>query len=154
LAVTADLARDDPWGVAINEINLVFALLNAEGPRRAYEQVVQVAAGAVALEDVELSLTVLDSFAAVWAGLGNPERAARVLGASDCQRDRSGIHRNGPDQTHLDRFIVPARRSVAASDWDRSYAAGMSMSVEEALAEGMAAEPSVGSLAGAVNGHT
>jgi predicted ATPase/class 3 adenylate cyclase len=153
-AVAADLARDDPWGVAINHINLVFALLNAEGPRQAYEQLVEVAVDAVALEDLELSVSVLDSFAAVWAALGNPERAARLLGASDRQRDRSGIHRNGPDQAHLDRFIGPARRSVAASDWDRSYAAGTSMSTEEAVAEGMQDEPPVPSLAGAVKSST
>lgn len=148
-AVAADRARDDPWGVAINEINLVFALLNAEGPRQAYEQLVEVAAGAVALEDVELSVSVLDSFAAVWGALGNGERAACLLGASDHHRERSGMHRTQPDQVHLDRFVIPARDSVASGDWKRAYEAGKSMSIEAAVAEGLAAGSAVPSFAGA-----
>ena len=32
-AIAADKALDDPWGVAINQCNLVVALLHSEGAR-------------------------------------------------------------------------------------------------------------------------
>lgn len=137
-------------GVDVGENLRRRPLLNAEGTRQAYEQLVEVAAGAVALEDVELSVSVLDSFAAVWGALGNGERAACMLGASDHHRERSGMHRTQPDQVHLDRFVIPAKDSVASADWKRAYEAGKSMSIEAAVAEGLAAGSAVPSFAGAV----
>ena len=137
-SVSADEALGDPWAVAVSQCNLVSALLHAEGPERAYEQLVSVAAEAVALGDTELSVEIVDSFAAVWAGLGHGERAASLLGASDNQRELSGIPRAAPDDEHLSRFITPARRSLPGQEWEHAYAAGRSLSLEAAIAEGMA----------------
>ncbi|CAN5301442.1 hypothetical protein BH18ACT9_BH18ACT9_12550 [soil metagenome] len=69
-----------------------------------YEQLASVAREAVALKDVELSIEVLESFAAIWVAMGDIERAARLLGASDKQRDVAGIPRTRPDDNHLQRF--------------------------------------------------
>ncbi len=143
LAIAADRALDDPWGVAINQCNLVTALLNAEGPRAAYERLTEVAVDAVGLGDIELSIDVIDSCAAVWAGLGDPERAATLLGAAENQRETSGIPRPGPDQLHLDRFIAPPRLALDAECWNRAYANGRTMSIDAAVAEG-SADTSIG----------
>ncbi|MBA2715492.1 MAG: hypothetical protein H0U51_00225 [Propionibacteriales bacterium] len=140
-SVAADQALNDPWGVAIGQCNLASALLHAEGPERAYEHLISVAAEAVALGDTELSVEIIDSFAAVWAGLGHLERAASLLGASDNQREIAGIPRPAPDTEHLNRFIAPAKSSLRGQDWDRAYAGGRSLSIDAAIAEGMAARP-------------
>ena len=42
-AIAADSALQDPWGVAISQCNLIQALLNAEGPQRALEHLVEIA---------------------------------------------------------------------------------------------------------------
>lgn len=128
-------ALDDPWGVAINQSNLVVALLYTEGPQRAYEELRAVARDAVALGDIELSIDVLETSAAIWAGLGRPERAATSLGAAEQQRTVSGIPRADPNQQYLDRFIEPARESLAEPVWTTAYQRGTSLSLEDAVAE-------------------
>ncbi len=147
-AIAADEALGDPWGVAINQCNLIPALLNARGPHAAHAQFVAIAADAVALEDVELSLDLLDSGAAVWAELGHSERAATLLGAADRQRELAGIPRADPDQQHLDRFIAPARLALGERDWSRAYAHGATMTIPDAVAEGVSQETGFHSFAG------
>ena len=146
-ALAADQALGDPWGVAITNSNLIPLLLYTEGPERAHEHVMEVAADAVALGDIELSIGVLECFAMVLAGLGQVKTGASLLGASDTHRDLSGIPRTPPDQEHLDRFIVPARRSLTQQDWDRAYEAGKTSSIEAALDLGLAARRDVHALA-------
>lgn len=146
-AIAADEALDDPWGVAIGQSNLVMALLNAEGPQAAYEQLVAVAAAAVGMGDIELSIDVIEISAAVWAGLGHAERAATLLGAADNHRGISGIPRAKPDQRHLDRFIGPAWRSLHAQKWKRAYAEGGSLSIDAAVVEALADQNAPYSLA-------
>lgn len=146
-AVAADRALDDPWGVAISQCNLVLALLNAEGPAAAYRQLEEVARGAVALGDTELSIDVLESFAAVWASLGDGERAAALLGASDNQRESTGMPRTAPDRAHLDRFLAPARTTVPPDIWNNAYAVGKTLSIEAAVCKGLAEDPAERTLA-------
>jgi len=149
-AIAADEALGDPWGVAITQCNLVLALLYIEGPRTAYEHLAEVAADAVALGDIELSIGILELFAIVLARLGHVETAASLLGASDKQRDLAGMPRSPPDQQHLDRSVVPARRVLAEQDWDSAYATGQTMSLDEAVSEGLAARLDAHSLARSV----
>jgi predicted ATPase/class 3 adenylate cyclase len=139
-AIAADKALGDPWGIAVGQSNLVSALLNADGPQRAYEQLRAVAADAIALGDIELSIDVIESCAAVQAGLGEARRAATLLGAAENQRELAGIPRAAPDQQHLDRFIVPARHSITDEDWNRARAGGRSMSIDAAVSFGLSEE--------------
>jgi tetratricopeptide (TPR) repeat protein len=132
-AIALDTSLADPWGVAINQGNLIVALLHSEGPESADAVLRDVAVDAVALGDTELSIDLLDAAAAVAAGLGSPELAATLLGTSETQRQVAGIPRPGPDQKHLDRFIEPARRSVPEHRWAEAYSKGAHLSIEEAV---------------------
>ncbi len=132
-AIAADRALDDPWGVAINQCNLVVALLHSEGPEPAHEVLLDVAADAIALGDIELSIDVIDTSAAIWAGLGHAEQAATLLGAAEKQRKLAGLPRPEPDQQHLDRFIDPARRSVPEQAWIGALARGALLTIEDAV---------------------
>jgi hypothetical protein len=142
-AVELDRAREDPWGVAVNEANLALALLRAEGPGASYEHLVQVAEGAVALADTELSIGILEVFAATLAELGDVERAASLLGTADAQRAVVGIPRSGPDEAHLERSLGAAEDRLGVDAWARARDAGRQRSIDEALAEAMAAAPLV-----------
>jgi predicted ATPase len=135
--VELDTALEDAWGVAVDHSNLVMALLYAEGPRPALQQLVEVALDAVALGDAELSLSVVDNFAAVWAALGDAERAATVIGAADAQRERAGYPRTGPDQALLDHFLGPLRQRFDGLRWERAYGAGRLLGIDAAVAEGL-----------------
>ncbi|HEU5143774.1 MAG TPA: adenylate/guanylate cyclase domain-containing protein [Dermatophilaceae bacterium] len=135
-AMVADEALGDPWGVAIDQNILATALLHAEGPQPAYRHLVDIAPSAIALGSVDLSLDVVDNFAAVWAALGDGERAATMLGAADAQRELAGIPRSAPSQAILDRFVGPARRTLDTERWDRAYARGRTISIESAVTEG------------------
>jgi predicted ATPase/class 3 adenylate cyclase len=137
-AVAADTALDDPWGVAINQCNLVVALLHAEGPEQAHDALRQVATDAVALGDIELSIDLIDTAAAIWAALGHAEQAGVLLGAAEKQRELSGIPRPDPDQQHLDRFVEPARRSLPDDTWERAFARGARLTLDEAVAQATA----------------
>jgi predicted ATPase/class 3 adenylate cyclase len=134
-AISVDQSRDDPWGVAINQGNLVVALLHAEGPEPARDVLCDVAADAVALGDLELSIDLLDAAAAIWAGLGHPEQAATLLGAAEKEREVTGIPRPAPDQQLLDRFVEPARTSVSEQDWSDAMTRGSRLSIDEAISE-------------------
>ncbi len=137
-AVAADREIGDPWGLAISECNLAFALLNAQGPDAAYEQLRRVAPGAVALADTELTIEIIEDFAAIWAAKRDDVRAARLLGATDTLREAAAIPRTGPDEAHLGRCLAPARDRLSPREWRRHYDAGALLGIEDALAEGMA----------------
>jgi hypothetical protein len=132
-AIAADRALQDPWGVAINQCNLVVALLNSEGPHSAYDVLREVAGDAVALGDIELSIDVIDTSAAVWAALGHAEQAATLLGTAQKQREVTGIPRPAPDQHHLDRFIEPARRTLPDEVWSHALSTGAGLTIDDAI---------------------
>jgi tetratricopeptide (TPR) repeat protein len=136
-AIAADRALDDPWGVAVNQSNLVVALLHAEGPEPALAEFRRVAPDAVALGDVELSIDVLETAAAIWAGLGQPERAAGLLGAAEEQRRIASMPRPAQNEQYLERFLTPARQGIAEATWEQARARGASLTVEQALADAL-----------------
>lgn len=146
-AVAADLALDDPWGVAIDQTNLVLALLNAQGPEAAYDHLDQVADAVLAAGDPELSVDFVESFASVGAALGQGELCASLLAAGDRARDELGLPRTTPNQQHLDRFTGPVHESMGSLAWDQAYADGASWTLEQAVAEGRAAQATSGLVA-------
>jgi hypothetical protein len=122
----------------VDRANLVFALLYSHGPREALAELRSGAAEALALGDVQLSIDVLEGAACALAALGDASGAALVLGSAQRRRDELGFGRAAPDQAHVDRFIEAARAATPAPDWERATQAGAGMSLEEALAAGLA----------------
>ncbi|HET6666586.1 MAG TPA: adenylate/guanylate cyclase domain-containing protein [Intrasporangium sp.] len=134
--IEADEARQDPWGVAINQTNLVTAVLHAEGPQPALRMLLDTAPSTIALGDLELSICVVENFASVWAVLGDGPRAAALMGAADRHREAAGIPRTAADRAILDRFVSSARSEAHNDEWDRAYAAGRNLTIEAAVAQG------------------
>ena len=92
-ATEVDRALNDPWGVAINQLNLASALLHAEGPGPARALVDEIAQDVLALDDVELSIDMVETIAAIAASAGDAELAASLLGAADAKREGVGMPR-------------------------------------------------------------
>ena len=84
---------------------------------------------------------MIEHFSCVWAGLGDSQRAARLLGTADCQRERTGIPRGEQDQIHLDQFLGPARSTLSDEAWVGAYTEGRQLTMDEALAEGLSRLP-------------
>ena len=95
----ADRALDDPWGVAINQCNLVVALLNAEGPQRAHDELRTVIADAIALDDI--GCRSMPSTRPLRSGPGwatrNGPRAVAGNRAATARSDRHSARRTGPE---------------------------------------------------------
>jgi predicted ATPase/class 3 adenylate cyclase len=66
------------------------------------------------------------------AGLGHPERAARLIGAGEAQLAAIGSRRQPGDQFELDKLIALVRSQLDDETFHRLYAEGESMSLEEA----------------------
>jgi predicted ATPase len=64
---------------------------------------------------------------------GQAEVAARVFGAAEAERERTGLVVQAPDRPLLDEAREQTR-VVLADGWDSIYAKGRAMSLEEAVA--------------------
>ena len=146
-ATEVDRALNDPWGVAINQLNLASALLHAEGPGPARALVDEIAQDVLALDDVELSIDMVETIAAIAASAGDAELAASLVGAADAKREGVGMPRVMSDDALLERFVGPARATVGPERWESAYRRGRSDSIEEAVARAT-------SVAGAPTGQS
>ncbi|MBA2774441.1 MAG: AAA family ATPase [Nocardioidaceae bacterium] len=137
-AIAADSAREDPWGIAITQANVAMALLRAEGPQRAYEHLADIGPAAVALADAELSITIVELFAATLAELGDATRAAHLLGTADVRREVVGMPRQVRDAEELDLSIGRAKQELTTQEWEAAYADGRRLTIDEVVREALA----------------
>ena len=80
--------------------------------------------------DPELLATTLEMAAAATADLGEGLRAARLTGAAEAVRHKTGIPIKQPEL--LERFLAPARAMIAPGEWHDELAAGRALSQQQA----------------------
>ena len=80
--------------------------------------------------DPELLATTLEMCAANAAQLGEILRAARLAGAAEAVQQKTGITVKQPEL--LERFLAPARATIAPEEWDDELAAGRALSQQQA----------------------
>jgi len=76
----------------------------------------------------------LADFAGPAAALGQPERAARLLGASYAQYEALGARHFPVDQLEFDRFEAAARNLMGDVSFQAAWLEGQSMTLQEAVA--------------------
>lgn len=133
-ALALDEELGDTWGAAADRINLVGVLVEEDRTEEAYLDLRSIARPTVQLGDVELTVTVLELFASVFAGQGDARRAARMLGAARAMRQQAELPIVGPDAAMLERHISRVRPTDTA-EWDADLRTGGGFSVDEALDE-------------------
>jgi predicted ATPase/DNA-binding CsgD family transcriptional regulator len=86
------------------------------------------------LADSRGTAWVLEGFAGLAAATGQPERAARLAGASSVLRLRCGAPIPPAGAAHFEQMLAPARSSLVTADWERAWQEGAGWSLEQALA--------------------
>lgn len=82
--------------------------------------------------------TGLEGLAMVAAAKEQPMRAARLWGAAEALREATDERRWRVFQHANDRMLAVARAQVSATDWMAAWAAGRTLTVEQAMAEALA----------------
>jgi hypothetical protein len=107
---------------------LMIALADADLPL-ARERATTVYREGVATEDMPLLASIAGALAPLARVLGQPERAAEMLGA--CAAVRGG---EDPTDLLVTRLGASLREALGPDAYDRAYAAGTALSRAEALA--------------------
>jgi predicted ATPase/class 3 adenylate cyclase len=141
-ALAIDVRLGRTWASAVVRANLAGALLRAGRVPEAYGSLREHAAGMLAFGDIELTIDVIELLAAAFAQLGDPPRAAWLLGSAEALREQAGMPRTVPDRELMAEFTGAARAAVSAEVWDEQYQAGRAVTPAEALAAAVAAGPS------------
>jgi len=68
------------------------------------------------------------------AAKGQPERAARLLGAAEALREAMGLGLQPADQFEIDRYEAAAREQLDEATFEAAWAEGRAMTLEEAVA--------------------
>ena len=72
---------------------------------------------------------VIEAVGIMAAAVGQAERAARLLGAAEAQRDRLGLrYRVREDQAALEQAVAAARAALGEAAFATAWAAGRSLS--------------------------
>ena len=81
---------------------------------------------------------VIEAVAIAAAAVGEPERAARLLGAAEAQRDRLGLrYRVREDQTALEHAVAATRGALGERAFAIAWAAGRSLTPTQVIAEAL-----------------
>jgi non-specific serine/threonine protein kinase len=81
-----------------------------------------------------------------------PERAARLLGAASKVRETMGTPLYPADRGQHDAYVRRAQAQIDAAAWDRAWAAGQALSMDEALGEVQRSESALGDASSAAGG--
>ena len=137
-AATRQRAAGDGWGVA-NALAYVGLIAAERGGRAraaaAHHEALAWRWAAGATEDVAGSLADL---AVLAAGGGQPELAARLLGAAEGAREAVGGLLKLPERAAYERAAAAARASLGDVAFAAAWAAGRALSLEEAVAAAQA----------------
>jgi tetratricopeptide (TPR) repeat protein len=136
-ALALDRERGDTWAVVADQVNIAGALLEQDRPAEALDGLRQVAPTAAGLGDPDMSVALIELLAVAFAGLDDPRRAARMLGAATAMRDALELPIDPPDAAMLEKGVSPVRERVDPDRWRSDVEAGRALGVDEALAEAL-----------------
>jgi tetratricopeptide (TPR) repeat protein len=129
-ALAVDRKQGDILGVAIDQQSLAGVSLRAGRAREARDQLSGMVDYVASCGDPELLASTLELAAAATADLGEGLRAARLTGAAEAVRQKTGIPIKQPEL--LERFLAPARARIAPEEWGDELAAGRALSQQQA----------------------
>ena len=132
-ALELDEEQGDVFGVAIDQQSLAVVSLRAGRPRDAREPLRRMLDYVAGASDTGLVPHALELAAAITAGLGDGQRAARLAGAAEGIRERTGMPITRSDAALLERYLAPGRAAAAPGAWQAELAAGRWLSQPQAI---------------------
>jgi predicted ATPase/class 3 adenylate cyclase len=129
-ALAIDTKQGDMLGVALDQQSLAGVHLRAGRGLQARDQLSAMAGYVVSCGDPEFLATTLEMCAANAAQLGEALHAARLAGAAEAVRHKTGIPIKQPEM--LEQFVAPARATIAPEQWDAALAAGRALTQQQA----------------------
>jgi predicted ATPase/class 3 adenylate cyclase len=133
-ALALDRAQGDMLGVAIDQQALAVTSLRAGRAREADHLLSATIDYVVSSGDTEFLANTLELSAAVAAHLEAGLRTARLAGAAEGVRQRMGMPIPARDSAMLERFLAPARATIARDMWDAEVTAGRALTQQQAAA--------------------
>jgi predicted ATPase/class 3 adenylate cyclase len=140
-ASALDLYRTvgNDWRVLVMEHNIGCLHRQMGRPEEARRQIHKQIPRMLELADPASLLGVTEDYGAVLADSGDHEAAARLFGAAQATRERTGVHRDPILDVENDEPFARARAAIPVDAWDREYQLGYQMTIEAALTEAYAA---------------
>ena len=132
-ALALDSQQGDAFGVVTDQQSLAVVSLRAGRPLEASEMLSATFDYAVSSGNVEVLVTSIELSACIAAEFGYGQRAARLAGAAEAIRQTAGVPIPQPDAAILERFLAPARATVARATWDAELASGAALTQQEAV---------------------
>ena len=136
-ALAVDRELGDSWGVACDRVNLAAARLRAGQIDSADQELRNVAQSAIAVNDVDLTINLIELLAMVRAETGDVATGARLSGTAEAMREQANLPRPPPDAAHLDRSLAKVRGTVSEEVWNTYVSEGRALSSDDAIAEGI-----------------
>ena len=112
-ALAIDRKQGDMLGVALDQQSLAGVSLRAGRAREARDLLSGMVDYVASCGDPELLATTLELSACIAAELGEGLRAARLAGAAEAIRQKTGTPIPQPEAALLERFLAPARAAIA-----------------------------------------
>ncbi|HEX9440857.1 MAG TPA: hypothetical protein VF909_14320, partial [Roseiflexaceae bacterium] len=82
----------------------------------------------------------LERFAGIAAGQGQPDRAARLLGAAEALRKAIGAPLPPVERPDYERTVAAARAQLDAATFATAWAEGQALTLEQVIAEALDVE--------------
>ena len=137
-------AAGDPSGIAIALDGLGQAAADQGDRAAARTHYAQSLAAAREVGDRRRIAAALSGFAALAAGASQPERALRLAECAHSLRAALGAQLPPARQASLDDLLVPSRRALGDLAAEAAEAAGRAMSLQQAIADALAAGETAG----------
>ena len=83
----------------------------------------------MAVNDIDLTIGLIELLAMVRAEDGDVETSARLSGTADAMREQANLPRPAPDAAHLNRSLAKSRETVGEEIWSSYVSEGRALSV-------------------------
>ena len=122
-------------------MNLAAARLRAGQIDQASYELREASQDALAVNDVDLTISLIELLAMLRAESGDVRTSARLYGTCEAMREQAILPRPAPDAAHLNRSLSKVRSMVPEDVWSSYVNEGRLLSREDAIAEGIRDSP-------------
>jgi tetratricopeptide (TPR) repeat protein len=136
-ALALDLELGDSWAEACDRVNMAAARLLAGQVDEALQELRNVSQKALAVNDIDLTISLIELLAMLSAEAGDVRTSGRLHGTAETMREQANLPRPPPDAAHLNRSLAKTRSTVSEEIWSTHVHEGRLLTREEAIAEGI-----------------